>query len=833
MLTPGSTLGSYEVIQLLGAGGMGEVYAARDTRLERTVAIKVLPGHLTADPDRLARLQREARAVAALNHPHICTLHDVGPNYLVMEYLEGTVLHGPLPKDRAIEYGLQILDALHAAHEKGIVHRDLKPANVFITTRGVKLLDFGLATAPSSTDGLATEQETRAVLTVAGAVMGTPAYMAPEQWEGRPADARSDIYAFGAMLYEVLTGTRMDRERQPLGDKRLETFVARCLSGNAAARFQSAAEASTALRAAARSPHRVGAMSAAAVVLLSAGAILLWQRQTPAAILTAQDVLVVADFENTTGETVFDTALRQALAFDLQQSPFLKAMDDEQIRQAARAAGRSPEDGLPAAVAREVCVREGEKATLEGSIAKLGSRYLLSLQAVNCRSGETLVREQAEAPDKEHVVDALAEAMSRMRPRLGEGLQSIGEDERVYVHRVSTTSLEALQQFALADTLWARTGDGIGGIPYYERATQLDPNFGLAWALLAMRLDDTGEPERARTAIQRAEAVSGRVSERERLFIERTAAELRRDLPRLVNLSETLARLYPRDPVFHSNLASLYLGQGEWAKALAEAEATIRTGPKFIQGYLGASEALAALNRPRDAEAMVRRAMEAGFDTPALHGTLLYLATAQQDATGVARETAWFEANLPQDPRPVRQLANAAAALGRYREANRLYRRAQALDREPRGSSGTGRYMRDAAIAAALLGRCTDARVKDQPAPPLVDAICVRGDALAAFVKTQNQPASGPRALARGLALLDGGQPEAAAVHFETMVRARVPNWGPEYPAALVNKARAETLAGDMASAKKTFEEFFTFWKDADPDLPLLLAARKEYASLP
>jgi Tol biopolymer transport system component len=210
-LAPGARLGPYEVVAFIGAGGMGEVYKARDTRLDRHVALKV------SRADFGERFEREARAVAALNHPHICTLHDVGPNYLVMEYIDGSPLMGPLPLDQALKYGAQIADALDAAHTKHIIHRDLKPANILVTKAGVKLLDFGLARieAASAGDGPKagtigglTTLSTESALTVQGTTMGTVPYMAPEQLQGRPADARSDIFAFGLVLYEMLTGKR-------------------------------------------------------------------------------------------------------------------------------------------------------------------------------------------------------------------------------------------------------------------------------------------------------------------------------------------------------------------------------------------------------------------------------------------------------------------------------------------------------------------------------------------------------------------------------------------------------------------------------------------------
>jgi Tol biopolymer transport system component len=234
----GDRLGPYEILSPIGSGGMGEVYRARDSRLDRIVAIKVSKEHFSE------RFEREARAVAALNHPNICTLHDVGPNYLVMEYIEGQPLMGPLPVDRALTFAVQICDALDAAHRKGIVHRDLKPGNILVTTSGIKLHDFGLARV---TVGMGADAPTDPRLTQLGQVMGTPAYMSPEQWEGQPGDARSDIYALGCVLYEMLTGKTVAHERTPVQPAAIEAIVSACLEKDPEQRWQSVRDVRRAL----------------------------------------------------------------------------------------------------------------------------------------------------------------------------------------------------------------------------------------------------------------------------------------------------------------------------------------------------------------------------------------------------------------------------------------------------------------------------------------------------------------------------------------------------------------------------------------------------------
>jgi Tol biopolymer transport system component/predicted Ser/Thr protein kinase len=278
-LSHGTRLGPYEILTPIGAGGMGEVYKARDTRLDRTVAVKVSKEQFSE------RFQREARAIAQLNHPNICQLHDVGPDYLVMEYIDGAPLKGPLPLDQALGYAAQICDALDAAHKASVTHRDLKPANILVTKQGIKLLDFGVARIASGDQ----------TSTMAGEVMGTPAYMAPEQWEGKPGDARSDIYAFGCVLYEMLTGKRAAQERTPVQPPALESVLRTCLEKGPEQRWQSARDVKAALglvrvEQANSSPAVISPWRERAAWILAAVAILcallslaLWRVRTPAA----------------------------------------------------------------------------------------------------------------------------------------------------------------------------------------------------------------------------------------------------------------------------------------------------------------------------------------------------------------------------------------------------------------------------------------------------------------------------------------------------------------------------------------------------------------------
>src|SRR5689334_24908961 len=387
-LAGGACLGPYRIEGKLGEGGMGEVFRAVDTRLGRAVAIKMTREQFST------RFEREARAISSLNHPHICTVHDVGPNYLVMELVEGETIatllkNGPLPRQTALLYASQILAALGEAHAKGITHRDLKPGNIMIAKSGVKVLDFGLAKSG--------QDET---VTASPMVIGTPAYMAPEQREGKPADARSDIYSFGCVLHEMLTGVRPASQRKRMPSRRLEKIVSRCLEQDADRRWQSAAELErelAAINAATSRGKRI--IPAAAAILALFGAGYFYMHRAPK--LTDKDTIVLADFENKTGDPVFDGTLRQGLAVQLEQSPFLSLVSEPRIQKALRLMGQPADARLTPELAREICERTAGAAVLEGSIASLGSQYVLGLRAKSCAAGDVLAEEQAQAARKE------------------------------------------------------------------------------------------------------------------------------------------------------------------------------------------------------------------------------------------------------------------------------------------------------------------------------------------------------------------------------------------------------------------------------------------------
>jgi serine/threonine protein kinase len=519
-LPSGAHMGPYRIEGQLGEGGMGRVFRAIDTRLGRAVAIKI-----TREPFK-ARFEREARAISSLNHPNICILHDVGPNYLVMELVEGETIaarlkKGPLLVEEAIRYARQIAAALEAAHEKGIIHRDLKPGNVMLAKSGVKILDFGLA----SLEGDKT-------ITGERMVMGTPAYMAPEQREGRPADVRTDIYAFGSVLYEMLTGERISMQRRRLRAPKLEAVVSRCVAEDPGRRWPSVVELQRELALIPRVSRELYAAAYSS------------SRRVPK--LAGKTKIVLGEFENKTGDSVFDGILRQGLSVQLEQSPLLTLVSDQHVQQVLRFMNRPPETRLTSEVAQEICERTGGTAVLEGSIAGLGSQYVLWLRARSCSTGDILGQEQATAEKKEQVLDALTSIAGQIRARLGESLATTRE-HATPLEQATTSSLEALKAYSVARSALSARGFG-AAIPHLQRAIAMDPEFAMAHADLGFFYWNMGHTDVGAEYVRKAYELRDRVSDRERLFIlflydRQVTGNLQKELATI----ESWVQTYPRD----------------------------------------------------------------------------------------------------------------------------------------------------------------------------------------------------------------------------------------------------------------------------------------------
>jgi tetratricopeptide (TPR) repeat protein len=870
----GTRLGPYRVESKIGEGGMGAVYRGIDTRLGRAVAIKVVAEQFNE------RFGREARAISSLNHPHICTLYDVGPNYLVMELLEGETLaarlkSGPLQVEEALRYAAQIAAGLADAHERGIVHRDLKPGNIMLTKSGAKVLDFGLATWEGDD-------------TVSGGrMMGTPAYMAPEQREAGPSDARTDIYSFGCVLYEMLTGARATADRKPVPSRALETIVARCLETDRARRWQSIAELVRALDAAragntlwART-NRKWIVPAAAVLAIALIAGYFFLRSASKLVgarkLTDRDTIILADFANSTGDPVFDGTLRQGLAFQLEQSPFLKIMDDAQMQQDLGLMRLPPGTRITNQIAHEICLRDGAAATIDGSIAGLGKSYVVTIQAITCQGGATLAREQIEADDKEHVLKAVGTAAMALRAKLGESRSSIQKLNRP-LEQATTGSLEALQNYSAGYAEWSQ-GRFLAARPLMERAIALDPNFALAYVGLSAAYGNAGDKGRAAEYNGKAFGLIERVSEREREMIAALHYESTGDLDKAIDAYRLGIGNYPRWWLFHNNLSENYIQLGQFEEGLKEAQAAAELQPGAEPPWRRLLDAYLCLDRLDEARKVAETARKSGVAAARLHQRLLEMAYVEGDQAGVAKEIQWY-AGKPEEYLSFGLQAANRNVLGQRRESSKLYKRAAEIALR-RGLREVAAGFEEAdARADALSGNCRTVRRLGRPALAL--AMC--GDAAgaeklaaetsklipngtvwnavqlpgirAAIALQRGEPAKAVELLAspspyeraypeavylRGLAYLRLRKGAEAAAEFQKILDHKgaswgstwiYPNWGLYYSISYLGVARGSQGAGDRAKAGEAFQNFFALWKDADQDLPVLIRAKKDYAAL-
>jgi tetratricopeptide (TPR) repeat protein/predicted Ser/Thr protein kinase len=781
----GQTISHYRIVEKLGSGGMGVVYKAEDTRLDRAVALKFLPEDLAHDSQAVERFRREAHAASALNHPSICTIYDIGEQdgkpFIAMEFIEGQTLRRhiggrPLPLDEILDLGTQIADALDAAHSKGIIHRDIKPANIFVTDRGqAKVLDFGLAKLVRKTaaggDAITSRGTPEEPLSIVGIISGTPSYMSPEQVRGDDLDTRTDLFSLGLLLYEMATGKQaftgntggaiieavLSRAPAPPESlnpdipPKLGEVISKALEKDRNLRYQSAKEIRADLQRLKRdteSMHITATMepiaprarrmnwaviagAAVVVIALAAGGWFYMSRRGHA--LTETDTIVLADFANSTGDPVFDDTLKQALATELQQSPFLTILPDQRVSDTLKLMGRPADTRLDEKTALEVCQRSGSKAVMAGSIASLGSQYVIGLHAVNCQTGNSLAREAITANKKEEVLNALDKAATKLREQVGESLSTIQKFDTP-VEQATTPSLEALQAYSLGRKALQVKGDYAAAISLFQRAIQLDPNFAMAYASMGTSYNNLGETNLAAENTRKAYELRERVSEREKFYIESHYHEfVTGDLEKARQVYELWEQTYPRDDVPPNNLGNLYHRLGQYDKSLAEARERVRLTEDGI-AYSNLFMDYVDLNRFEEARATAEEASKKGLDSPSLHFYLYRVAFLQNDAAGMTQQVAWGMGKPGEEDVLLYLEAETAAYSGQLGKARELSRRAVDSAERAQEKEAAANYEAGAALREALFGNGPEGRKRALSALALSngrDAQCVAALALA------------------------------------------------------------------------------------------------------
>ena len=972
---PNTTLAHYTILSKIGEGGMGEVYLAQDTKLDRKVALKLLPEAVAANQERMRRFVQEAKSASALNHPNIITIYEVGEaesrHFISTEFIDGETLRqrmrkGHLKLNDVLEVSIQVASALAAAHAAGIVHRDIKPENIMVRRDGyIKVLDFGLAKLTEA-EGSTPDPEARTktlVNTDAGTVLGTATYMSPEQAKGKYVDGRTDLWSLGAVIYELVAGHApfeaetssevigliLNKEPPPLArfdreaPAELDRIVTKALTKDLDERYQTAKDflvdlkrfkrqhdleaeiertaapdfrslSATGSHKAASSEqvtasaanttvssqvthqitsaeyivseikrHKKGFALTGAVVfalVLATVGYFVFARRTAA--LTDKDTILLADIVNTTGDGVFDGTIKQGLAVQLGQSPFLNIFPDARIRQTLKMMGHSADDRVTAEIGREICQRQGLKALITGSIASLGTHYVLTLEAINSQSGEVVANEQGEAESKEQVLKTLSEVASKLRERLGESLSSIQRFDAPI--EATTSSLEALKAYSLAVDE-ANRGKWIEAIQQHKHALELDPNFAATYFGNAVCYANTGQPKLAAEYTAKAYALRDRVSEREKLrIIGFYYFTVTGEFDKYIENLELYKNTYPRDDRGYVSLSVAYDRIGQWEKSAEAAGQAISINPNTVPPNTNLARAFIRLQRYDESLAVLDRAFKQyKLESDIFHTWLYDIAFIRGDASTMKREVDSLTGK-PGEHMAMDWQANSSAFNGQWKLVQDFSRRSIDIASQNKAKEVAAQYASEEALRAAAFGQCAQTKAaatqalsfehnqvsltrsalalalcgdvngaqplvaelnKDYPLFTQVNGIWLpptraaleldHGNAAQAVSDLEGAgtyEAAGefwPQYV-RGLANLKLNKGAEAAIEFQKILdhRGYAP-MSPLFPLAHLGLARAASLQNDSTKARKAYEDFFALWKDADQDIPILVDAKKEY----